>query len=422
MLLTLYHRWLRSYRGISRAVWFLAAVNLVNRTGSMVIGFITIYLTQALHFDIRSAGYILGCFGVGAIGGAYLGGKLTDRIGYYQVQLWSLVLNGVMLLVLYFMLDFWMICGTVFLMSLVSEAFRPANSVAVLRNSTLETRTRSVSLMRMAFNIGWTISPVVGGFLVSFGWSWLFWIDGLTCIAAALALRWLLPPGVEVSAPETALAVHGEGGPMSPYRDRRFLFFWGLTFLGALVFMQIVWTVPVYFKQAHQWPEYLIGLVMAINGLLVFVVEMPLIYLIEKRRPMLWFVRLGLLMYILAYLSFNLPVSGILSALSYMLFISLGEIFVMPFSSNYMYRESEKGNQGAYSAFYGMSYSVANIIAPLLGTQMIAAWGFSSLWYTLSGLALLSLAGFRILEKWPLTPGNAAVYEEKEAEVLAAEV
>ena len=221
MILKIYNRWLNSYLGIPRAVWFLALVNLVNRCGSMVIGFITIYLTQQLHFDIRSAGYILGCFGVGALGGAFLGGKLTDRFGYYLVQIWSLLLNGVMLIVLFQIQSFWAMCLGVFVLSLVAESFRPANSVAVLRNSTYETRTRSVSLLRMAFNIGWTIAPVVGGLLVVFGWEWLFWIDGLTCIVAALAYRLLLPPGTEVSAPE-APASHEENTPvLSPYRDRR---------------------------------------------------------------------------------------------------------------------------------------------------------------------------------------------------------
>jgi predicted MFS family arabinose efflux permease len=400
MILKMYNRWLNSYLGIPRAVWFLALVNLVNRCGSMVIGFITIYLTQQLHFDIRAAGYILGCFGVGALGGAFLGGKLTDRFGYYLVQIWSLLLNGLMLIILFQVQSFWAMCLGVFVLSLVAESFRPANSVAVLRNSTYETRTRSVSLMRMAFNMGWTISPVVGGLLVAFGWKWLFWIDGLTCIVAALAYRWLLPPGMEVSAPE-APESHEENTPiLSPYRDRRFIYFWLLSFVGAIVFMQIMWTIPVFFKEIYHWTEFQIGMMIAFNGLVVFTVEMPLIFRIEKKRPVLQFVQFGLLLYMLSYLSLVLPIPFVLAALLYMFIISLGEIFVMPFSSNFMYERAGHGNQGAYSAMYGMSYSVANIVAPLLGTQVIAAFGYHSLWVFIAALAIVALFGFRKLDKY----------------------
>lgn len=399
MLLKIYNRWLNSYLGIPRAVWFLALVNLVNRCGSMVIGFITIYLTQALHFDIRAAGYVLGCFGVGALAGAFLGGKLTDKFGYHLVQLWSLLLNGIMLFVLSQVQDFWGMCGAVFVLSLVAESFRPANSVAVLRNSTYETRTRSVSLMRMAFNMGWTIAPLMGGLLVGFGWNWLFWIDGLTCIVAAFALRWLLPPGVSVSAPEAPPNLEAGSTSLSPYRDRRFLYFWVLTFLGAVVFMQILWTVPVFFKEIYHWTEFQIGMMVAFNGLVVFTVEMPLIFRIEHKRPMLQFVQFGLLLYALSYLCLVLPIPFALAALFYMFLISIGEIFVMPFSSNFMYEQAGHGNQGAYSAFYGMSYSVANIIAPLLGTQIIAAYGYQSLWFFAAGLAIVALLGFRIMDK-----------------------
>lgn len=377
----------------------------------MVIAFITIYLTQKLGFGIQDAGYVMGCFGLGALAGSFLGGKLTDRLGYYPVQFWSLMLNGVMLLILMNIRGFWPMCGSVFILSLISETFRPANSVAVVRNSDIETRTRSVSLMRMAFNIGWTVAPAFGGLLVALGWSWLFWVDGLTCIAAALVLRRIMPPkpsdAVEAIAAEEDHTLVTEA-IQSPYRDRRYLLFVLLTFLAAVVFMQIMWTVPVFFKESYHWSESKIGLMMALNGFFVFTIEMPLIFRIEGRRSSLSFVRIGLIMYIISYLTFNSPIGPFGAAFIYMLAISFGEIFVMPFSSNYMYSKSSKGSQGAYSALYGMAYSVANIAAPILGTQVIAHLGYSILWYLVSGVSVVAIFGFWRLERMaqppPLTP------------------
>ncbi len=399
MLFRLYAHWRNSYIGIPTTIWLLSLVSLINRCGAMVIAFLTVYLHQELGFDIRATGYVTGCFGVGALLGAYAGGRLTDRFGYYGVQLWSLILNGIILLVLMTLRDFWALCGAVFAMSLIAEAFRPANSVAISLHCTPETRTRSISLYRMSVNLGWTIAPALGGPLAKLGWNYLFWADGLTCLlAAVLLVRWIKPKPKTAEHQEDKKA---EAAPqMSPYRDPTFVPFILLTLLGAMVFMQILWTVPVFFAEAYHWDTGQIGLVSALNGLLVFLVEMPLIYRIEGRRGGLEYVRFGLVLYAVAYLAFVFPPGGLVSALIFSVAISFGEMFVMPFSSNFAYgRAAAQGNQGQYMALYTMAYSLANIIAPLFGTQVIAAWGFNMLWYLLGILAIITWFGFGMLMK-----------------------
>ena len=422
MFLKFYHHWRSSYAGIPRSIWFLALVNLVNRCGSMVIAFLTLYLTQVLHFDVPQAGYVMGFFGAGALLGAFMGGRLTDKIGYYQVQFWSLLLNGVMLLVMMTVRDFWWMSLSVFLMAMIAEVFRPANSVAVARNSAPETRTRSISLQRMSFNLGWTVAPVVGGLLASLGWNWLFWIDGLTCIFAALMLRRLMSPKAAAKRPAPAVTTTVEEpvSTISPYRDRSFLWFVVLTLLNAIVFMQIMWTLPLFWKEGYQWSEWGIGLMMALNGLLVFSVEMPMIHRIDGRRPQLVYVRFGLLLYIASYLAFLMPLGFVGSALLYTTAISFGEMFVMPFSSNYVFGRSAGSRQGQYMALYTMAYSLANILAPLFGTQVIAAWGYHTLWQLVAALAGIAWLGFWWLEKKQRSEHPAAPQQEVPPESLPA--
>ena len=68
---------------------------LVNRSGTMVLPFMTLYMLQR-GYTIGQAGIVMGLFGLGAVAGAYLGGKLTDRIGFYRVQLFTLLGGGVL--------------------------------------------------------------------------------------------------------------------------------------------------------------------------------------------------------------------------------------------------------------------------------------------------------------------------------------
>jgi predicted MFS family arabinose efflux permease len=399
-------QFINSFRGLPRAVWLLSAVSLINRSGAMVISFMALYLTQALHFNIKDAGYIMSCFGLGSIIGAYLGGYLTDRWGYYRVQIATLVGGGIFLLVLMLMKDFWALCFITFIWSLVSEAFRPANTVAIKQHSNEATRTRSMSLMRVAVNLAISFALIIGGLLASLGWNWLFWADALTCFGAAIMLKISLkekspPPQYEKSIDDRMRATAGEiQANSSAYRDKDYLIFIFLTFLGATVFMQIMWTVPAFFKVEYGWNEATIGMMAAVNGIAVMTIEMPLIFRIENKRAPMYFVRLGLALYGLAYLCFLLPKEwAFLLGFLYMIIASFGEIFVMPFSTSWATKRAGEVKTGQYLALYSMSYAVSNVVAPMMGTQIIAAFGFSTLWVISALIAFIALLGFYYLEK-----------------------
>jgi predicted MFS family arabinose efflux permease len=400
MLQQFYNHWLNSYRGIPRVIWYISIVSLVNRCGAFVISFLALYMTKKLGFPLEQAGYVLTCFGVGALIGAFTGGKLTDKLGYHPIQFWSLLINGLILLLMMLVRDIWVMGLAVFAMSFSSEVFRPANSVAMAQHCEPHTRTRSISLYRMAVNLGWTLAPALGGMLVAFGWEWLFWVDGLTCIAAAFTLLWLLPRQAPVrSVPnneETGATEVVQIATISPYRDRNFVLFALLTMLGAVVFMQILWTIPLFWEKTYAWSEGQIGKMLALNGLLVFFIEMPLVHRLEGRNRSLGYVRFGLILYALSFAFCLLP-AGIFPALMFIVMISFGEMFVMPFSSNFVFGRSEGSKQGQYMALYTMSYSVANIIAPFVGTQVIANWGYATLWYLVIGLALITCLGFGLM-------------------------
>ncbi len=408
LLTTLY----TSFSGIPRIIWLLSGVSLINRTGTMVVCFLTIYLTQQLGFDLRSAGYVLVFYGIGTIVGLYSGGWLTDKIGYKRVQMWSLFLAGMAFIGTMYVREFWTMCSMTFLFAFFGDAFRPANQVAIRMNSDDATRTRAFSLMRIAVNLAISVALIGGGLLVRLGWEWLFWVDGLTCFAAALLLYFFVnekktPPqymsdfGGEISEntrvkEETPQQLR----EISAYKDGDYLIFVFLTLIGATVFMQIMWTVPVFFKEIYHWNEAQIGMANALNAILIMVIEMPLIFRIENKKSAMWFVRLGIMLYGLAYLAFLLPANwAVLAVILYMFPISFGEIFVMPFSTSWATKRSGTARQGQYMGLYGMAYSVSNVIAPFIGTQVIAAFGYSALWVLMLAMSAVAFLGFWYLEQ-----------------------
>ena len=160
----------------------------------MVIPFMTMYLTQHYGFTIGKAGFVMSLFGLGAIAGALIGGKLVDLVGYYYVQIVALIGGGTMFIVLGQMHSYSSICITTFILAMMNESFRPANTVAIAHYSKEQNRTRSYSLNRLAINLGWAVGGAMGGIIASFNYGLLFWVDGITNLLAACLLYITLSP------------------------------------------------------------------------------------------------------------------------------------------------------------------------------------------------------------------------------------
>jgi predicted MFS family arabinose efflux permease len=245
-----------AYTGLSVSTWWLALVMFVNRAGTMVLPFLTVYLREEMNYSIAAAGWELGFFGMGAILGNFVGGKLTDKIGFYPVQFWSLFLNGVLFIVLGQLQTFWQIGSCMFVVGVVGESFRPANAAAIAYYSLPGNRTRSYSLNRLAINLGFSIGPAIGG-LVAF--RYLFWADGITCMLAAILMRAALPPVTRRIKED----VKSNGDPASAWRDEVYLRFTFFIFLSALCFLQMFSLLPVFFKEQLHLSKPVIGLVLA---------------------------------------------------------------------------------------------------------------------------------------------------------------
>src|SRR5690606_10387007 len=128
-----------------------------------------------------------------------------------------------------YMDSLWTMGGMVFLTSTIADAMRPAVMTAIAVYSKPENRTRAYSLIRMAINLGWAMGPAAGGWLVGFAGYWaLFWVDGLTCIAAALMFRFFM---VAKKTEKKNQNKKSTSLTASPYRDKEYIFFLFLTLI-----------------------------------------------------------------------------------------------------------------------------------------------------------------------------------------------
>lgn len=364
----------------------------------MVIPFLSVYLTQELGFTLQRAGIVMSFFGIGSVLGTFIGGKLTDKLGYFEVMFWSLFASGFVFLFVLQMKSFVAVCAIIFFLSLIADIFRPAGQTAIAAYSRLSNRTRSVSLIRLAINMGYSVGPAIGGILAyNYGYYWLFWVDGLTCIVAAFLLRIMLKNKAQDPKEETEESEAPKHS--SAYRDRRFLLFTFLLMLSAIVFMQLFSTLPVFFRQDMLLNEEQIGMLMAINGVILVLLEMPVVYGIEKKFGNLSIIALGSALIGLAYLVFNFFGDFMIVAILSMFIISIGEIFKMPFANAFALQRSTPKNRGEYMALYSIAYSTAFIFAPVVGMYIAEQYSFHVLWYLSGALCVITTVGFWLMDK-----------------------
>jgi predicted MFS family arabinose efflux permease len=393
---TLFNNYVNTFKGLSQEVWWLALITLINRTGTMVIPFLSLYLTKSLDFSLSDVGWVMSAFGLGSVIGSWLGGKLTDKIGYYKVMVFSLVLTGIMFIALQFLTTFLSFCIGIFLVMLVADSFRPAMFVALSAYSKPENKTRSVTLIRLAINLGFSAGPAIGGLIITtVSYGGLFWIDGITCIAATLVLINVLNPKKTKTLDDVI-----NKNPKSAYHDKAFLIFLLAMVLFGVVFLQYFSTMPLYYKDVHLLTELDIGILLGMNGFLIFVFEMPLIKWLENST----FTKSGLMLFgaVLTGLSFVIlnftTWSGVL--VIGMLLMTFGEMIAFPFSNAFAMDRAKKGNQGEYMALYSISFSIAHIFGHNAGMRLVDNLGFNNTWYITTILAALCVFLLFILSQY----------------------
>jgi predicted MFS family arabinose efflux permease len=269
----------------------------------------------------------------------------------------------------------------------VADAFRPATYVAMSAYSKHENKTRSITLIRLAINLGFSAGPALGGLIIaSIGYFGLFWVDGITCVLAALLLLIVLNP-----KKARELDSIRNIAPSSAYRDLPYLLFIGAMVLLGLIFVQYFSTVPLFYSEMRSLSEVSIGLLLAMNGFLIFALEMPLIkYLESSSLSRITLMIIGL---VLTTLSFLFLIFGNWIGLLVlgMILMTVGEMITFPFSSAFAMDRSRAGKQGEYMALYNISFSISHIFAHNGGMISIAKIGYTSTWYVAMAIGSLGL-------------------------------
>ncbi|MDA8019902.1 MAG: MFS transporter [Thermoanaerobaculia bacterium] len=390
-----------AFQGLPREAWLLSIVLLVNRAGTMVLPFLSLYATQDLGLGVEVAGMVLGAWGVGALSGAFVGGWLCDVVGPLRLQFAALAGAGVGFLAMEHVTNPWWLAVCVALTGTCAEAFRPANSAALAAFTPDELQPRAVALNRLAVNLGFSLAPAIGGPLAAWSYSWLFRIDGATCLLSALLLRHLFRHVFHRGPLQTtADAERTPSGreDLHPMQDVLFLVFLALFIPAVMTMFQVFGVYPVYLKEVFGIEEARFGLLMSGNAVLILCFEMVLTRWMEERNA----IRVTGLGALLLGAGFAiLPFGpGLGVAILSLIVWTTGEMLSVPFSGGWIARRAGRRHRGKYMGLYTASWGVAFMAGPPLGASVYARFGPDALWWGAGVLGVLNGAAYLLLASW----------------------
>jgi MFS family permease len=400
--------------GLPREFWWLWTSTLVNRLGAFVATFMALYLTLDRGYSATYAGLVAALHGLGGVLSSLGGGVMADRLGRRPTLLIAQASTAVSVALLGFVHDPVAIAGVAFLVGMASNASRPAVQAMMADIVRPEDRIRAFSLNYWAINLGFAVSSMAAGFIAEVSYRAGFLIEAGMTMACAILVFLRLPeskpaePAVRTAAPADSVSLG------TVLRDGRFMSVVGLSFLIALIFQQGSVGLPVAMGEAGFTPaEY--GMAIAVNGVLIVVLQIPVTRFIEHRDPR----RLLVVSSLLAGYGFALTAfAGSVGVIALTVCVwTLAEIVNAPTQTGLVVRLSPVHGRGRYQGMYTMSWSVAALVAPLMSGFVIDRFGAEWLWGSCAVLGTVAGAGYAALMRRVTEDGEKA---EAEAETGAA--
>lgn len=362
--------------GLARTFWMLWAGMLLNRLGGTVYFMLGIYLTRERGLRPEAAGLVISLYAAGGLFAGPLGGMFADRVGRRRTLLLGTAGAGTLMLALGFARSNEAIVAIAPALGFCTDACRPALNAGIADVVPPAERARAYGLLYWAMNLGFSVAAALGGILAEHHFTLLFVIDALTTLAYGA----IVFVGVPETRPQTCSGTReGRDGFAfgAPLRDRAFVSFMLAQVPLLVAFAQVIVSLPLD-MQAHGLDVKTIGWLLGLNGVCVVVFQPIALRAWRGTRPLAWLVA-GCVTTGLGLGANALASTAPMYALATVLW-TLGEIGFSTGTPPLIANFAPTNQRGVYQGTYQLAWGASSMLAPTIGTLMLARFGGHALW------------------------------------------
>lgn len=385
------------FKGFDHRVWVLFTSRLIDGIGFSIVGpFLALFMYEGLGVPMVVVGLVLLVSGIAGAAGSLVGGLMADRYGRLGVMTYSMMLRCITFLLLAALVAYWPnIVVVAFVLSLsmfFGGVFDPANNAMVADVVEPSRRLEAYGLLRVAWNLGFAFGPMIGGILLVFSYSVTFIVSALISLGAGLIVAFMLTESYTPGPPKEHITLIKE------IRNVKLLF---LVFCIVCIPMflmsgQFGTTYTVYANERLHIDTFTIGMVFGLNGVMVVALQMPLARALEKRDKYLA-MTLGTVLYAVGYLFVAGATDGLTLAMT-MVVITIGEMIVVPVSTDLTVSMSSETERGKYLGIFGLIGSFgwfgSTLVGGILYDNLSNGWLF---WGSISMLGMITAVAMLFL-------------------------
>jgi MFS family permease len=375
--------------GLDRRVWQMAIARSINTMGlSLVMSFLGIYVVHGRGYSAATYGLIALAANLGQSMSSAWAGALSDRIGRRPLITTALFVRSgfIALLGTQVALDapLWSLGANIVIASTLRGCFEPVAYALVADVVRDDQRVAAFGIQRMGTNLGWAIGPALGGILtLVMPYGTVFYIAAAGMIGGAI-----ITLGVAEPVRKSSLAAAPRDDLLGALRegiaDRVMRMLLLGTLLCALLETQMFSTFSIYLIQEIDLTKADVGLLYALNGLAVLVLQMPALALIRRlglRTVLPWSSLLDALGFALIGLVTGLP-GGALA----ILVLTCAEVLFDPAHQAAVAAVADPARRGRAFGVVGFASTIGIAFAPLLGGFLFDTIGGDHLamWLTIA--------------------------------------
>lgn len=387
---------LNIYSGLPRSIYVLFIVRIINAMGNFVYPFLTFFLTERVGLSAEEAGTYFMASAFFQVIGSITGGKLTDRFGRKKLFLTFQGLAALCFLPCPFLGNSVLIPMFLILSGMFAGAAQPVNTAMVTDLTNVRNRKQAFSLLYMGINIGFSIGPMIAGFLYKNHTNWIFYGNAFAILISLVMILLLVDetmPNMEEEQEEFGESDEAaeEGSVFSAMRKRPVLMLFTVgKLVNQLVYSCIGFAIPLQLREIYGGsigPRYF-GIIMSFTGLVVISCTVPATRLTVKINPLISMALAGF------FYAVGFGMIGFIDALPMFMLsafiFTVGEVLEATNAGVYIANHSPITHRGRFNALISMITSTGSAVGPYFFGKFISRFGLFELWILCFSLTFAS--------------------------------
>jgi len=387
--------YIKTYSGLSYAIYVLFIARVINRMGDFVHLFMTLYLTRIIGLDVKTVGFFIMVTAAAGIFGSILGGKLSDHIGRKSIMVWSQFSSAAIVAVCGFLPSTMTIPILLIVSNFFKGAVRPASRSMLTDLTKSEERQKAFSLLYLGTNFGVAIGPMIAGFLFLNHLQWIFWGDALTTIFAFSLVLKFVPESKPnesdiLESSNNSLEKAVKGSALKAFLSRPVLVFFSIfTVMANFIYAQMTFSLPLHLNEIfNEKGAEVFGYLMSFNAVIVLIFT-ALILSFTKRIKAIYNMAFAALLFAVGFGSLSV-INSIHGFLVTTFVWTIGEILMVTNGSVYIANHTPINLRGRFNAITGLVFGIGYIAGPFVSGLVLSSGSISRLWIFILFFSLLT--------------------------------